>query len=85
MSIENGDFSELLTDLQLLQLRNRPVKILFLKSIKPGLTKPAKPPKIDALVELLNKALNEKLAGKISGKQFKRMRHRVNAAIRAST
>ncbi len=86
MSLENGDFSQLITDLQMVGLRNRQPRILFFKSIRPGKPmKATKPPKVDALVQLLNKALNQKLAGKISGKQFKRMRHRVNAAIRAAT
>lgn len=86
MSIEDGDYSERLTDIALLQIRNLEPRILFFKSFSPGKPKKAaKPPKVDALVQLLSKALDQKIAGEISAKQFKRMRHRVNAAIRAAT
>ncbi len=81
----NCDFSSLLTDIALLQHRNRPVKALLFKA-RPGTTgkkaKPAKPSLTAALVSLLSKALDEKLARKISGRQFKNLRYRVDKAIR---
>ncbi|MBI4743146.1 MAG: hypothetical protein HY777_16690, partial [Betaproteobacteria bacterium] len=51
-------------------------------SFKP---KACKPKKADALVALLSKALDAKIAGKISGRQFKRLRERINRAIRAAS
>jgi hypothetical protein len=81
----NGDYSALLTDIALLQHRNRPVKALLFK-VRPGTTgkkaKPVKPSHVNALVSLLSKALDEKLARKISGNQFKNLRYRVDKAIR---
>ncbi len=84
----NGDYSTLLTDIALLQHRNNPTKALLFK-VRPGTTgkpaKPVKPSHTAALVGLLSKALDEKLARKISGKQFKRIRHHIDRAIRHAT
>lgn len=82
MSIHDNDYSELLTDLALVGYRNREPRLLFFKSFKP---KACKPKKADALVALLSKALDAKIAGKISGRQFKRLREKVNRAIRDTT
>jgi hypothetical protein len=79
---EYCDYSRLLTDIALLQHRNRPVKALLFKS-RPGTAgKPVKPSHTAALVGLLSKALDEKLARKISGNKFKNLRYRIDKAIR---
>jgi hypothetical protein len=84
----SADYSIILTDLALLGHRNRPVKALLFK-VRPGTTgkpaKPVKPSHTAALVGLLSKALDQKLARKISGKQFKRIRHRIDRAIKHAT
>jgi hypothetical protein len=81
----NGDYSELLTDIALLQHRARPVKALLFIKRTGKKAKPVKPSHTDALISLLSKALDQKLARKISGKQFKRIRHHIDRAIKHST
>ena len=79
----NGDYSKLLTDLALIGHRNRTVRVFFFKSINASTgRKPPRPSHGDALVALLSRALDQKLARKISGRQFKRIRHRIDRAIK---
>ena len=79
------DYSKLLTDLALIGHRSRDVRVLFFKSITKAGRKPARPSHVDALVSLLSKALDQKLARKISGRQFKRIRHHIDRAIKHAT
>ncbi len=77
----NGDYSTLLTDIALLQHRNRPVKALVFTK-RPVSGKKSTPSHVDALVGFLSRALDQKLARKISRDQFQNLRYRVDKAIR---
>lgn len=81
---DDGDFSELLTDLSLVGLRSKQAdtRILFGVKAKAGI-KPRRASVYDGLIDVLNRAIFEKDAKKLSGRQFKRIRERVNKGIRA--
>ena len=78
----NVDYSKLLTDLALIGRRNKPVKILFIKSIASTGRKPPRPSHADAIVSLLSRALDERLARKLTRKQYRAIRQRANNAIK---
>jgi hypothetical protein len=83
MSAHDGDFSELLTDLSLVGLRNQQPRLLL--NVRPRGGKPiqpAKPTKYDCLIQILSKALDERLARKLTRKQYREIRIRANNAIR---
>ena len=84
MTSDDGNYSELLTDLSLIGLRNAQAKMKILLGVKSNTgIKARRVSTVDGLVDVLNRALAEKTTGKISGRQFKRIRSRVNAGIRA--
>jgi hypothetical protein len=78
---EDCDYSRLLTDIALLQHRNRPVKALVFTK-RPVSGKKSAPSHTAALVAFLSRALDQKLARKISGNQFLNLRYRVNETLR---
>ena len=80
---DDGDHSELLTDLALVGLRNAQAKIKILLNVKaPAGIKPRRVSVVDGLVDVLNRAICEKDAKKISGRQLKIIRARVNSEIK---
>ena len=85
MSIEDGDFSKLLTDLSIIGHQNREPKLLL--NIKRGSGKPqpaipAKTKYYNGLVKVLSQSLAERLARKLSRRQYKSIRNRATSAIR---
>ncbi len=81
MSANDGDFSELLTDLSLVSHRTKQQR-LVLNVRRTGTAKPAKASKYDALIAILSKALDERLARKLTRKQYREIRIKANNAIR---
>ena len=80
---DDGNHSELLTDLSLVGLRNAQAKMKILLGVKTKAgIKARRVSTVDGLVDVLNRALAEKTTGKISGRQFKRIRSKINAGIR---
>ena len=82
---DDGDYSEILTDLSLVGLRSKQAdtRILLGVKAKASALKPRRVSVYDGLIDVLNRAIFEKDAKKLSGRQFKRIRERVNKEIRA--
>lgn len=81
---DDGDFSELLTNLSVVGLRAKQhdTKILIGIKSKAGI-KPKPMSTYDGLIDVLNRAAFERDAKKLTGRQFKRIRERVGKEIRA--
>ncbi len=86
MSIEDGDFSEILTDLALLQHRNyrNPRLLLGIKKRNGAALKPTpcKPTHCEGLIGILSKALDERLARKLTQRQYRDIRIKATNALR---
>lgn len=82
--IDDGNHSELLTDLSLVGLRAKQADTRILLGVKSRKTfSTRRVSTYDGLLDVLNRAIFEKDAKRISGRQLKKIRAKVNAGIKA--